>query len=149
MYADSSCLYLSRSCFLRNPTIQRHQRSFVDQIYRQVNCICSKLLEQSYMYPHAPNILQNGHIHVLGHLILLRIFWNSLHSFDSPIAQNSSNMLSQYLSPLSDFKHLNFRLISFSTCSNHFLNTSHMSDFLLQEVNPNLSTCIINKSHKI
>jgi len=73
-----------------------------------------------------------------GTVFTLRIPW---------LAQNSSYLSLQYLPPLWDFKYLSFRPHSFSTWANHLKHIEHID--LLQELNPDFSTWIINKGHKI
>ena len=149
MYADGSGLPLSSLRFLQNLTIQRHWRSSIDQIHRHIDCICPKLLGQSCVYSHAPGTLQKDHSHSLGLSILMRISENRLYTFDSPISTK-----------LLEFTIVVFTLIvwlealKLQTCLIFNLSQPHLKHikhfwFLLQEVNSGLSTCIINKSHKI
>ena len=136
-------------CFLRNPTVQGHQWPSVDQIHCCVGCICLELLGQSSVYLHAPSTLQYCPVHALHHPIMMRIFRNRLHSMDCGLAQNSSNLPSQY-----SLTHVRLQALKFLTwfifnLGQPLLKHVEHIRFVLQEVNSDLSTWIISKDHKI
>jgi len=70
-------------CLFENLTVQRHRGSFIDQIHCRVDYICPELLGQTSVYPHAMGTLQNSHVHVLYHSVLMRVFENCLYFLDT------------------------------------------------------------------
>ena len=129
MYGDGSGLSLSRFMLLSKSHNSEALKSYVDQIHRRVDCACPKLFGGSCVYLHTPDTLHNGHVHALGHPIMMRIFWNSLNSFDFSINTDLLESAIAVFTLLSDFKRLSFRHVSFSTWANHFLITSNNFDF--------------------
>jgi len=119
-----------------------------DQIRCCVDCICPKLLGQSTVYLHAPGMLQYYFVHALCHSFWWGFFETVFTLRILRLAQNSSNLSSQYSPPLSNFKHLSFWPDSFSTWADHFLHIEHIR-FVPQEIDPVLFTWIINKDYKI
>ena len=126
-------------CFLQNLIVQGQRWPSVDQIHRCVDCICPELLGLQYCYVND----------TLCHLILMRVFWNLLHSTDSPAHTELFEYAIVIFTPIVGLQTLKLPTWFIFNLGQLLLRHIEHIQCMLQEINSDLSAWIINKGHKI